>query len=210
MPDSEKKRIKPVIEEVVEEPPKPESLPVEPAIAVEEPKAEALNKPKKEEKKLNLKLVFVIMFLSAVVAAVVSGGVYVYLSGIDGTTVKDTIEETVEPSATPSTAPAPTEAPEEEVDLSKLSVQVLNGSGIIGAAGKVEDVLVEAGFSVKNTANAQKYDYKETVIQVKASVSAGVVAKIKTALAEADYKVKVGEALPASGSYDVVVTTGAD
>lgn len=215
MSEVEKKRIKPVIEEVIEDTPKeevvkaadktPDVLPVE--TAAPEPRLDVKEKPKKEDRKMNIKLVIIIMFLSAIVAAVVSGGVYVYLSGIKPIEEVEK-EEVVEPTVSPSSTPEPTKAPEAEVDLSEFSVQVLNGNGVTGSAGKLEKVLTEAGFSVKNTANAQSSNYVKTTIQSKAAVSASVIAKVRATLTEAEYEVEVGDALPASGSYDIVVVTG--
>lgn len=208
MPEEHKKRIKPVIEEVVEETNKPEE---EKADEVVEKKSEAIAsepepvKEVKESKKMNLKLVVVITLVSSLVAAFVSGGVYVYLSGIDST--REGPSETSTP--VPIISPEATVAPESEpVDLSEYSVRVLNGSGAIGAAGAGEDILVEAGFTVDSTGNASNYNFKSTVVQVKSSVAAEAVSKAKEALETAKYKVEVGEALPGSSDYDMVVTIG--
>jgi pyridoxal biosynthesis lyase PdxS len=94
-----------------------------------------------------------------------------------------------------------------EVDVSKLQVSILNGSGKIGEAGKVEKLIEGAGFVVKNTGNALTFDFVETLIQVKNSVSEEVISKLKEVLLTS-YAVKVGSNLPSTSKYDIVVTVG--
>lgn len=219
MPSHEKKRIKPVIEEVVET--KPEEIASEVTEQVEtkdlalenqqEAPTESVEEigsieetPKKEVKKMNLKLIVIITLVSALVAAFVSGGVYVYLSGVEE--VSTPIEtQTPEPAA--SSTPEPTQAPE-PVDITQYSVQVLNGSGVIGAAGTAEDVLTKAGFNVEDTGNASRINFEKTLIQVKQDVPAGAVSQLKKALEAEDYSVETGETLPSNSEFDIVVTVG--
>lgn len=223
-----KKRIKPVIEEIVEQTPQPEAAPPENSAETSPKTEEALetadtaqeatpevqedNTPQTEskppQKKTNLKLVFTIAIVSALVAAFVSGGVYVYLSSLDQRSSQQAESSpTPEASAMASATPTPTPAP--EVDVSSYSVEVLNGSGKIGAASDGEKVVVAAGFKVDKTGNAGKYDYENTVIQAKDSVDPSAVAKLKDALKKADYNVDVGDKLT-SGNYDIVVIVGAN
>ena len=212
MPSKDTKRIKPVIEEIVEEKPSVEVItPPEQETQVEE--APHLEKPLvfDEDKKLNIKLIIAITLVSALVAAFVSGGVYVYLSGVESTKNGPSATSSPEPSAEPSNEPTATpNATPAPVDVSKYTVEVLNGSGAIGAASGAKDVLTKAKFNVVKTGNAGRYDYKSTVIQAKAGVPAEVTAKAKKELETAKYKVEMGEALPASSDYDIVVIVGAN
>lgn len=200
MPEEKKERIKPVIEEVVEEPQESKEEKVE-KVAPEPTETKLAEEPKK----MNLKLIVAITLVSSLVAAFVSGGVYVYLSGID----KVSKEAVATPSPTPSASPEATATPEPvPVDLSRYSVRVLNGSGAIGAARVGKEILVKAGFSVGSTGNASNYNLKNTVIQAKPGVPAEALDKAKKALEAAKYKVELGEALAASSDYDIVVTIG--
>ena len=52
------------------------------------------------------------------------------------------------------------------------------------------------------------FDFEETEISVKSGVPANVVAKLKETLSS-EYTVKIGENLPDTSSYDIVVTVGA-
>jgi hypothetical protein len=73
------------------------------------------------------------------------------------------------PTPTPTSTPTPTPTPDvSQLDRSVLSIQVLNGSGIAGEAGKMKDALEEKGYTVENTGNAETYDYETTEIFVKA------------------------------------------
>lgn len=72
------------------------------------------------------------------------------------------------PTPTPTGTPTPTPTPDvSKLDRATISIQVLNGSGTSGAAGKMKTALEESGFTVKDTANAQNYDYEKTEIIVK-------------------------------------------
>lgn len=233
-----KKRRKPIIEEIVETPaslpkaPEPEvhthhhvheeveeTAPVDfvetahEVASYDEPtpvdiKAHAMPDTSQEEvdeRKTPIKLLFAITIITALVVGFILGGVYVYMSG-----VKDVpqVTGTPTPSAQPQNAtPAPTPTPQ-PVKLNTLKVNVLNGSGIIGAAGKVKTALETAGFVVPGTGNASNYAYKKTVIQVKDSVPVQVVDSLKEALKA--YSLEDGDKLPASSTYDIVVIAGRD
>lgn len=71
----------------------------------------------------------------------------------------------LKPSPTPTTAPLPTAIPTPAVDKTTLKIQVLNGSGTAGEAGKMKAVLEEKGYSVVGTGNAKTYDYEKIEIQ---------------------------------------------
>ncbi|RJR28555.1 hypothetical protein C4564_04945 [Candidatus Microgenomates bacterium] len=226
-----KKRIRPVIEEVVTQTPEsagdilagapvegppedkadtpeqtPEPVQKEATDPASEPTQET-DEPTKS-KKTNFKMIFVITVISALVAAFVSGGVYVYLNGLNELDKPFVNQGNADASPTASPTSAPTATPEpEEIDISKLSLSVLNGSGAIGAAGKAQDILEFGGFSVEHTGNAANYSFKSTTIQVKSNVEAGVVSKLKTLLSDS-YKPEVGDTLPDSSKYDIVVTVG--
>lgn len=68
------------------------------------------------------------------------------------------------PTPEPTLTPTPTPAP---ILRSDLKVQVLNGSGVPGRAGKVEEFLKGLGYQVLDTGNAKAFSYKKTEIRVK-------------------------------------------
>lgn len=104
-----------------------------------------------------------------VVASLIAGGIILAVSG--GSVVLPTLMST--PTPTVTSTPVPTPTPDvSALDRSTLAVQVLNGSGTPGVAGTMKEFLEEKGYTVKNTGNAQTYDYETTQIFVKAKSKA--------------------------------------
>lgn len=82
--------------------------------------------------------------------------------------------DTPTPSLTPTLTPKPTVNPIDKstnLNRSKLSVTVQNGSGVAGAASKVADELKNLGYNVISTGNADNYDFVNLNIWVKAGSS---------------------------------------
>jgi hypothetical protein len=212
-PSKGETRPKPVVEEVNEpEETKPVELEVSsPAATSEpeiesEPKLESDSEKSKEKKSYSAKTVIFVALITAVLVGALAGGIYVYLNGISQ--LETPQEESLPtPSVTATPSATPTSSPAGEVDLSEFKVSVLNGSGKIGEATKVKNLLVKAGFTVSSTANAASFDFTNTVIQTKADVSDTVVEMVKEAL-KGNYTVEVGDPLAASSTYDIVVTVG--
>lgn len=232
--DDKPKRRRPVVEEVIETPVSvPEQVIAEPTVepppaptpvpAVVEPVHSQDTEKKAEEvlqsletahkehrnnnRKFSLKLMFALTILIALVIGFIAGGLYVYTTGMQESNSEEVEpEESLEPIATPEPTPSPSPTPE-PVDISELTVSVLNGSGVIGAAGNAENLLEDAGFTVGNTGNASRFNYTDTVIQVKESVPQSVVDQLEETLSE-DYSVEIGDNLPETSQYDIVVTVG--
>lgn len=155
-----------------------------------------------------LKIVVVVTVLVAVFVAILAGGIYVYKSGVSDSDDQDMALEATPTPSEPTATPTPeADSMMEEVELSELSIQVLNGSGVIGAASAVEDLLVAGGAEVLDVGNAGNYDYEVTVIQAKGGVPKATVSEIEALLAD-DYEIELGDALSEDGQYDVVVTVG--
>ncbi len=74
------------------------------------------------------------------------------------------------PVATATPEPTPTPTPEPVLDRSQWSFEVLNGSGVTGEAKKVADKVKALGYPVVKTGNADKDNYTETQILVKADL----------------------------------------
>ncbi len=241
MPET-KRRIRPVIEEIVEDSPQvkeevvvspPEMSKrqvvdetpsvhehhhhkeVAPSVEVSHDRAKELlaeitsGHTQVSQDRMNIKLLFVITIITALVVGFISGGVYVYVTGVKQETPTQTATPTATPavSATPTVSATPSPVAIGADVLAAFKVSVLNGSGQIGGAGKIKALLENAGFKVGTTGNASSFNYTDTIIQTTDKVSADVVALLKKSLSR-DYSVEVGKALPSDSKWDIVVTAG--
>lgn len=112
------------------------------------------------------------------------------------------------PSSTLTTTPQPT-AKALDREKTSLRIQVLNGSGEKGAAGKGAAVLRIAGYNVTSVDNADSFDYVKTVLQIKKSKSHLKEALLK----DLSKSYKVDSTIPTlaeSSSFDVIVIIGSE
>ena len=87
------------------------------------------------------------------------------------TTATSTPTPTETPKTTPTATPSPsasataTPTPSSSATVnSKITIRVLNGTTVAGAAAKARDYLTTAGLSVRTIGNATHQDYSSTVI----------------------------------------------
>src|SRR3989338_10330237 len=73
---------------------------------------------------------------------------------------------TLAPTAGPKES-EPTVAPTPNFKKEELKIKILNGSGTVGKATEVKDILKEAGYVDILTGNADNFDYTVTEIQIK-------------------------------------------
>lgn len=107
------------------------------------------------------------------------------------------ITPTITNSPTPTTIP-----------ISSLKIQVLNGSGTSGEASKIVDLLSKNSFQVENTGNAANFDFTQTQIQIKETVSNDASSLLISSL-KSNYPAKIlPEKLPESFQFDIIITTG--
>lgn len=111
---------------------------------------------------------------------------------------------TIMPTPTLVATPSPTLAP---IDRSKISIEVLNGGGVPGAAKKMSDFLTNLGYTVSSTGNADSFDYATTTVEVK-STEQSLLSLLKDDLA-GSYTVGTADASLSSGTtYDARVIVG--
>lgn len=135
------------------------------------------------------KFIYVIIFLVIIVAFFLTKNLFFGSS-------KQKPEPSVTPTPTefqfPTDTPTPSVSPTTEVsiptavpttksinpvdastglDRSTLSVEVQNGSGEAGVAGKAADVLRGFGYKISGTGNADNFDYQNTTVRVKSTKS---------------------------------------
>lgn len=187
------------LEESVEEPAEDEfqeELATEP-----ESKEEQTNKPKSN------KGLFMALAITLVVGGALTGGILYSRSAITNQDIRSKASQAVEsPTPTPTPTAEVTPTPE-EIDLSKYKLQVLNGSGIAGQAGAVDELLQAEGFAESDMDNADSYDYEKTEIQLKADTPKALYDTIERAL-NSDYTVTLGKALEDDSLFDAVIIVG--
>lgn len=169
---------------------------------VETAKVNNFSKEKTYQQKTPFWILFLTFLLGLTLGAGLIGGVFYYklrVEKVQVATVSPTPEVLVNKEEVKET-PKP-----EEIKISDLKVLILNGSGIKGEAGKVEALLKEAGFEKTETGNADSYDYKDTTIFVKPTISDSIYEKISNSLA--GYSLKKAELEPSSG-YDIKIIVG--
>jgi len=149
--------------------------------------------------------IFFIILIVLIVGALVAGGAYYYKNGMSKVSLpgSKSNEDTDVPTPEVTSTPSPS-----EVDLTTLNVQILNGSGIPGEAGKVKTLLNDLKFKKVDTANADKYDYTTTLVSLKKNLSDSVYEKIKGALSKNYILEKSEETLPEDSEYDIQITVG--
>lgn len=152
----------------------------------------------RENKRLPL---FLWITIVVVVALIVGGG----LIWLTGNAKSLSIFSGAAPTPTPTTAPTPT--PATAVSRSDITVEVLNGGGTPGAAGRMKTFLEEKGYTVSATGNTEEYNYTTTDILAKADKEA-YLALLSEDL-KSDYTLgTVSATLGADASYDVQVIVG--
>ena len=93
------------------------------------------------------------------------------------------------------------------LDRSKITVSIENGSGLEGVAGKAADFLKSKGYNVAATANADNYKYVGVTIKVKTSTSA-FLNILKKDLSE-KYTINTASSdLPNDSTADAVIIIG--
>lgn len=111
-------------------------------------------------------------------------------------------EQTALPSATPTPTPV-------AVNREDVSVQVLNGGGNSGAGSRMEEFLVDLGYTVSDVSNADAYTYDLTVVVTKPSNTE--VADILEADLSGSYELDESVAtLPEDSEFDAQVIVGAN
>lgn len=153
---------------------------------------------------ISLSKKFFWLFLFLLIGGLVVGGFFYYKSKVGGESAGG-VTETSQPTSAPEATVTPT--PSEEFKLDELKVNILNGSGIPGEAGKVQALLEEAGFADFKAGNADNYSYTITEVSLKEGVSGAAFDAVKEALDEYNV-VKQEDTLAEDSEFDVEIIVG--
>lgn len=127
----------------------------------------------------------------------------------DPTSIPEPTEsDEVTPTVTGKTTPAPSVT--SSVVKQTLTVEVLNGSGVKGAASSMTSVLKNAGYTIVRTGNADTFTYTGVTINIKKS-KASSLNQLKKDLSASDYLVTTStNTYPESSTADAVIILGSE
>ncbi len=113
------------------------------------------------------------------------------------------------PTSSPSPSPLPpTPTPTPSYKKESLKIKILNGGGIAGKATEVKNILKKDGYQEILTGNADNFEYKNTLIQVKKTV-VDAYEPLKSVFK--DYVTTITkENLEATAAADVIIIIGQD
>jgi len=124
---------------------------------------------------------------------------------------KDSGQKSSEPEATPEvsgestvfSSPSPTPAP---ADKTKVVISIENGTGIVGEAAYLRDILKSAGYSVFKVGNAATTDNVTTTVTFSNSLAESIKTEITTKLNSVYKEVTVANS--STQKDDVLIVTG--
>ncbi|KKS95061.1 MAG: Cell envelope-related transcriptional attenuator [Microgenomates group bacterium GW2011_GWC1_43_13] len=179
-----------------------DNVPSEPESIVEEKVTEVKRNTVEVEPRKSPSIALWIIIPGIFLLGAILGGIVFYQKGVNRNQ-----EEVATPSSSPINSAAPSPSPVKSEDLTRYTVNILNGSGIAGEAGKVKTLLTTAGFKVGTTGNASTYDYTKTVIKAKSTVDASYISALSAALGKT-YAVDTVQSLENVSTDTVQVIVG--
>lgn len=146
-----------------------------------------------------------IIIPTALLIGALVGGLITYFSGIS----KLNPESTPTPVVTiqPTIQPTPTASPSSTLKKDVLKIQILNGSGVSGAASKAKTLLEGLGYKEIDTGNANMSDLAQTEIAIKDTKKEYLDLIIKD-LSKSYTAIEASKALVSTSKYDLVITLG--
>lgn len=151
-----------------------------------------------EQKTGNSKLFWIIIVVF-VLLGVMAGGIGIYL--------QNRSKSSPLASPTPAVSPLPSPSPEAQLNRKDLQIQILNGSGVVGAAKKAQDYLEGLGYKVTAVGNANSSDYTTTQISLKDSKK-DFLSMLKKDLSGKYDVAETADSLENNSKYDAVVILG--
>lgn len=133
--------------------------------------------------------------IAVVVVLACAGGIYFLLNSQQNSSQMATSTKE-EPAVTETPIPTPTPEP---LNRAELSFEVLNGSGVKGEAKRVADLLIELGYKVTKTGNADKDDYAQSELIIGSSLEDKanlIVADLKDIIRIASVSATLKESTP--------------
>jgi ABC-type transport system substrate-binding protein len=149
---------------------------------------------------------WIIIPIALLVGALV-GGLITYFSGLSKLNTETPTPTPVATAEPTSVEPTPTASPSSTLKRDVLKVQVLNGSGVSGAANKAKALLETAGYKNVDTGNASMNDLTQTEVAVK-DIKKEYLDLIVKDLAKSYDATEAAKPLVVTSKYDIVITLG--
>ncbi|MBU2592171.1 LytR C-terminal domain-containing protein [Patescibacteria group bacterium] len=108
---------------------------------------------------------FILGLVTVAVAAIIFFIASAFILKSDQDTAAEESAEKSQDQPAPTNTPAATATPTPSRE--KIQIEVLNGSGIPGLAGKAKEFLESLGYKDIKTGNADSYDYQKTEVSIK-------------------------------------------
>lgn len=208
--EEEKEIVTPAVDEN-----KPEII-QEPTLKIEENKPEIKEEKKdpletqieqEEKQTIPFWVLFLAFLLGLALGAGIVGGLFFYKSKMLDVKSTPTPTSTSKPVDSPQMQGTPVSSPSASpAALKNIKVNILNGTGVKGAAAKVEALITAAGFEDITVGNASTFNFTKTVIQIKKDVGSEVLKAIQKALGDT-YELEEKDPTKTQTS-DVIITVG--
>ncbi len=146
----------------------------------------------------------IIIIVIIIITAIVAGFLFFQAQQKTDQTSSKPFQTKSKPS---STIVTPTASPSAHVDFSEYSVRILNGSGRVGEAAKVESILKDNGFNTAEIGNADRSDYEKTEVHHKENVPESVILGLDKIL-DRLYDFSISADLEEDSKSDFVIIIG--
>ncbi len=153
---------------------------------------------------------FLFLVIMLIISAFLIGGMYLAITlpweqftASQSAKTPTPVEKQSSVSATP-TPEAGTSAQAKE----DLQIQILNGSGVVGQAAKVKDMLAKQGFKNIKTSNSDEDNVEITKVLFALDVPKSIRAEIKKTLEEVFSQVEEDDLGKDEKNLDIQITTG--
>lgn len=153
-----------------------------------------------EKKGVNLWLWIILL-----ISVLVMGGVLWWNFGRENKVVEENLANQNTPQVVATVTPEQSTASAKVIDYSLYKIQVLNGSGISGEAGRLGAKLSDAGFTNVVVGNSPTEEVV-TLVSYKASLPAEVLAKVMETIS--NYEIGNVLFLTNDSQYDLIVVVG--
>ncbi|OGK40568.1 hypothetical protein A3F34_01685 [Candidatus Roizmanbacteria bacterium RIFCSPHIGHO2_12_FULL_44_10] len=153
---------------------------------------------------LSLKTLGIFLVSFAISFGIIFGLSYMKVGSFNLKLPTQKASETKKIAVAPTKTPTPTPA----IAREEIKIKIQNGSGTVGKAGEVKEILLDAGYSDIITENADSFDYTASEVQIKKDKK-DAFTLLKTDLADYVTLTK-SSVLDAEENADVVFIIGTD